>query len=84
MSDSNLTGKEISVKLCPTRDNIIDCSVCQHECKLRMIPKLISVEKGRKILTEYGHILSLNSDIRNKIVAREEVSPESLPNTIYY
>lgn len=39
MSDSNLTGKEIPVKLCPTRNNIVDCSVCQYECKLRMIPK---------------------------------------------
>jgi hypothetical protein len=39
MSDSNLTGKEIPVKLCPTRNDIVDCSVCQHECKLRMIPK---------------------------------------------
>ena len=31
MSDSNLTGKEIPVKLCPTRNNIVDCSVCQYE-----------------------------------------------------
>ena len=39
MSDSNLTGKETPTKLCPTRNDIVDCSVCQHECKLRMIPK---------------------------------------------
>jgi hypothetical protein len=39
MSDSNLTGKEIPTKLCPTRNDIVDCSVCQRECKLRMIPK---------------------------------------------
>lgn len=26
-------------KGCPTQDNYINCSECNHECKLRMQPK---------------------------------------------
>lgn len=29
----------MEIEECPTRDNIIACSECPYECKLRMEPK---------------------------------------------
>lgn len=62
---------------CPTQDNIINCSECDLECKLRMAAKITLEERYKQTEEYYKKFFYLEKDLQT------EVSPEP-PAVIYF
>lgn len=62
---------------CPTRDNIINCSECDLECKLRMATKITLKERYKRTEEYWKKIFYFKEDLQT------EVPPEP-PAVIYF